>query len=1069
MLENKEQTYNEETEVNTYSSKPLEPLPFDPEYQGGMDETTSDGLMSIPELEDAFEKDRHHEPFANDCEYLTVPLIECQEYLIGGHGTKEGPISPQSKHRHVSADGAIEQQKLPRIDQESTGLDPPTTTLIATPTTMDENPYPGSLSFSDTELFVDSEDEVSLVRTFGPSDRQISLSVTWGCQETVKITYPATGLDAISNMQVADVPALSISRVPQGSIDLSSAERTLSPTNIVSQISRSDPSAKFSVSSLSLSSFTAMPLSLNLDNDMSVAASDNLTAPSSSSAVNVEDVVMTDQSNDSQLTSVPEAGDVLTMHEPRSAFLKVEPNEQPSLSTQDISGYGLADNHSATDAAVASAPRISEQPITPVPKPTDRITGGYDLVDKHSANITPVHSSDGRSPLVIQELSSLPAADIPAHRDADLVSVPIEAGSQDQTHLFSRLAPTNQNPKLVSPSLFSLSGFQVTPNTKICPFCNKTYKHHGYLANHIRQCQCKIPVTAPSTQIPSSVEESPDPGDYACTKCSKLYRKRGNLENHQTKCNATTPSPQIHSVKERPSISKIYTGSVVLPDREASDKMGRPVCTACGTAVSSRNWLYRHIDNTCKVLRAQGVYNDVNQMQNMLRLSQTPDASSQNQRSSNQSFSFAQPLSPGAFVSKDTESLVSPSIFIGRKMSGSMPLPANMSATKGGSFNLSTSIQEPSMSPFNGSYVSHSGNHMSNADTMPHSGTCNGPKDSTKDSTMSSFSFLDNDATKGVDAPDSDDTDEDEVSIRQEYSASPTPAGKKKRDFNSNSIHRCVSSASGLQGSELLEPGLSSIEKILASSKQPVARDLNDSLLGLGLSVNKTPSQSNSHRRRLFTDRISSNPPPLDSLSDPFKDSPLGKPRNKLLDFDGPHAAKKTSSPPVMDPTNIPVPNSSPLRSPNEAQLTITFPHARSCNSNLKLFEKFINDARADGSIEMSCPDERILFLKAPKGTDLATIARNLLPDKVVTEERRVLRFDPAAVRKGKREDEEKEELPRNNTKKQTRTSIDQEEEKPENNIKGQTRGSIVEKEEKPASAPVKGRGRGWNLKNNKD
>jgi hypothetical protein len=334
---------------------------------------------------------------------------------------------------------------------------------------------------------------------------------------------------------------------------------------------------------------------------------------------------------------------------------------------------------------------------------------------------------------------------------------------------------------------------------------------------------------------------------------------------------------------------------------------------------------------------------------------------------------------------------------------------------------------------------------------------------------MSSFSFLDNDATKGVDAPDSDDTDEDEVSIRQEYSASPTPAGKKKRDFNSNSIHRCVSSASGLQGSELLEPGLSSIEKILASSKQPVARDLNDSLLGLGLSVNKTPSQSNSHRRRLFTDRISSNPPPLDSLSDPFKDSPLGKPRNKLLDFDGPHAAKKTSSPPVMDPTNIPVPNSSPLRSPNEAQLTITFPHARSCNSNLKLFEKFINDARADGSIEMSCPDERILFLKAPKGTDLATIARNLLPDKVVTEERRVLRFDPAAVRKGKREDEEKEELPRNNTKKQTRTSIDQEEEKPENNIKGQTRGSIVEKEEKPASAPVKGRGRGWNLKNNKD
>jgi len=283
---------------------------------------------------------------------------------------------------------------------------------------------------------------------------------------------------------------------------------------------------------------------------------------------------------------------------------------------------------------------------------------------------------------------------------------------------------------------------------------------------------------------------------------------------------------------------------------------------------------------------------------------------------------------------------------------------------------------------------------------------------------MSSFSFLDNDATNRVDDPDSDDADEDEVSIRQEYSASPTPAGKKKRDFNSSSTHRCVSSASGLQGSEPLQPGPSSIDKILASSNQPVARDLNGSLFSLGLGVNKTPCQSNSHRRRLFTDRIRSNPPPLDSLSDPFKDSPLGKPRNKSLDFDAPHAAKKTSPSPAIDPTNIPVPKSSPLRSPNEAQLTITFPHARSCNSNLKLFEKFIKDAGADSSIEMSCPDERILFLKAPKGTDLVTIARNLLPNKVVAEERSVLRFDPAAARKGKRENGEKEDVPRNNTKK---------------------------------------------------
>jgi len=487
MLENKEQTYNEEKEVNTYSPKPLEPLPFDPDYQDGMDETSPDGLMSIPELEDAFEKDRHHEPLPNDCEHLTVPLIECQEYLTGGHGIKERAISPQSKRRRVSPDGDLEQQQLPRIDQESAGLDPPTATSIATSTTMDEDPDPDSPSFSDIDLFMDSEDEVSLIRNAGPSARRISLSVTRESQATVKITYPATGLNATSNMQAADAPALSISQVPQGSVDFSSTKRTLSPTNIVSQVSHSDPSAGFSVSSLSLSSFAAMSLSLNLDNDMSIAASDNLTAPSSFSAVNMEDVVMTDQFNDSQVTSVPEAGDVSTTHEPRSAFFQVEPDEQPSLSSQNTSGYGLADKHSATDAAVASAPSISEQPIMPAPKPTDRITGEYGFVDKHLANIASVHSSDDGSPLVNQELASasLPAADIPALRDADLESTPTEASAQDQTHIFSPLAPTGQNPKLVSPSLFSLSGFQVTPNTKTCPLCNKTYKHHGYLVNQI--------------------------------------------------------------------------------------------------------------------------------------------------------------------------------------------------------------------------------------------------------------------------------------------------------------------------------------------------------------------------------------------------------------------------------------------------------------------------------------------------------------------------------------------------------------------------------------------------------
>lgn len=1043
MLENKDQTYNEEKEVDTYSQESLELLPFNSDYQCKMDERNLDTLMYISELEEAFEKDWHHKLSRNGYKHLTAPLIECHEYFTGGHGTKATPISPQSKRRRVSSDGDLEQPQLLRNDQESAGFDPLTATSIVASTTMDKDPDQDSQLLSDVDLSVDSEDEVSLIRTATPSDGHISLSVTKRRgQPTVK--YPATGLTTASNMQAADALPLSISQFPQGSVDFSSTERTLPLTNTVSQGWHSDPSAEFSAGSLSLRGFAVMSPSSNLGNDMSTAAPDNFTSGSSPSAVNLEDVVMTDQFNDSQVASVPEIESVSITHEPRSASFIVDRDEQPWLSSQNTSGYYLAHKDSATDIAAPSVPMISEQRIIPEPNPNDRITGPNSPVDTHSANIVTICSSDDGNPL---SSSALPAADIPALRDADLESTPTEAQVQSQIQRFSPPTQTSQTPKLVSPSLFSLSGFQITSNTKTCPFCNKTYKHHGYLVNHIRQCHCKAPVTVPPTHIPSSAEESPDPGNYTCTKCGKSYRKRGNFENHEVKCNATTHTQQIQSVKQLPSISETYTGSVVLPDREMSDKMGRPVCTACNTVVSSRKWLYRHIDNTCKVLRAQGVYSNANQVQNILRSSQTPEGSNQSQSSSKQLFSSGHPLSPAAFASRNTESVV-----FKRNMSGSMPLTANISATYKGSFNLNASIQDPSTSPLNGSYVSHSGNQMSrpSADTMPHPGTGNG----LKSSTMASFSFVDNDTTKDVDAPDSHDVDEDEVSIRQEYSASPTPAGKEKgdRDFSSLSTRRHLYSTSGRRGSELLEQGPGSIEKILASSDQPIARDLNDSLLGLGLSpgVNKTQCLPNSHRRRLFTDRIRSNPHPLDGISDPFKDSPLGKPRDRWLDFDAPSGAKMLSPSSPIDRPNVPAPiKSSPLRLPTDAQLTIIFPHARSLNSNLKLFEKFIDDAGADSLIEMSCPDERILFLKAPKGTDLATVARDLLPNKLVAEGRCVLRFDPAAARRGKGENEEREDIPQNNIRKETRTNI-------------------VEKEEKSALVPVKGRGRGWNLKKNK-
>jgi hypothetical protein len=119
----------------------------------------------------------------------------------------------------------------------------------------------------------------------------------------------------------------------------------------------------------------------------------------------------------------------------------------------------------------------------------------------------------------------------------------------------------------------------------------------------------EIPATPQSSSRASSM--APPSGKVPCPKCTKPYATQGFLDKHLPTCNGVyKPRGATRPIRKTP-VSSIYTGQQPIPDDSYRDHKGRPACTACEISFSTSSLLKKHINNHCKVLRAAGVYDEV--------------------------------------------------------------------------------------------------------------------------------------------------------------------------------------------------------------------------------------------------------------------------------------------------------------------------------------------------------------------------------------------------------------------------------------------------------------------------